>query len=189
MFFARYCGCLQLKLISVVKTVYPLNLTFYGDRLMIKFTTLHILYFILTILAANPASQNDTASKDIRATWDQFIESWESNNAESCASFYTQNGINIPSGFEINRGLADIESFYRSLFDANQSSTYRHSIHDLQVFGDHAIEYGEFRVDWIPIDGDNWTYHARSLTHWKKVDTGEWKIEKIMYNSPPASDP
>lgn len=156
---------------------------------MIKITTLHILYFILSILAADSAFQHNIASEEIRATWNQFIESWESKDAESCAAFYTENGMNIPSGFEINRGLTDIESFYRSLFDANQGSTYRHTIHDLQVFGNHAIEYGEFRVDWTPIEGDNWTYHARSLTHWTKVDSGEWKIEKIMFNSPPVSDP
>lgn len=156
---------------------------------MMKFTTFHILYFILTMLTANTALQHNTESDEIRATWDQFIESWELKDAKSCAAFYTENGMNIPSGFEINRGLTDIESFYRSLFDGNQSSTYTHTIQDLQVLGNHAIEYGEFRVNWIPIEGENWTFHARSLTHWTKIDTGEWKIEKIMYNSPPVSDP
>ena len=153
---------------------------------MIKFVTLQLLLITFTIFGAKLTIKHDTASNEIRATWDEFIESWEMKGADRCAAFYTENGLNIPSGLEENKGRTNIASFYRSLFDSNISSTYHHTILDIQVFENHAIEYGEFRVDWVPIEGNDWSFHARSLTHWIKAETGEWKIEKILYNSPPS---
>ncbi|REL24281.1 nuclear transport factor 2 family protein [Rhodohalobacter sp. SW132] len=150
---------------------------------MVKSTLLFISLLVFTTSFSYKSSQNNEAPAEIHQTWDQFIEKWEANDAAACAAFYTENGMNIPPGFEISHGRNEIESFYRSLFDANHTSTYHHSILDLNVFGDQAVEYGEFTVEWEPIEGDNWTFHARSLTHWVKNENGEWKIEKFIFNT------
>ena len=140
---------------------------------------------ILSACQADTQHNQDDVLSEIRANWDQFIEYWEAGNAAGCVSFYSESGINVPNTMEANRGRSEIESFYESLFNLKQSSEYTHTITDLYVDGDSAIELGEFRVAWVSNDGDEWTYHARSLTHWKRTSSGEWKIEKFLFNAPP----
>ncbi len=145
---------------------------------------------LIIVLSALPLIEDSgekiqSDENQIRLRWDQFISYWEAGDAAACASFYTVSGINIPNAFEANKGREAIEQFYTFLFSNNQSSVYTHTTHDLQVFGNNAVEYGEFRVDWITNEGSPWAYQARVLAHWKKNSDGEWEIEKLLFNLPP----
>lgn len=129
----------------------------------------------------NPAS-------DISALWNQFIESWEAEEAGECASIYHADGLNIPDEYRVNSGVSEIEKFYTVLFADNQSSTYKHRMESLHFNGDMAVEYATFYVDWISNEGKEWSYNARALIHWKKDENGSWKIKTMLYNTPPESD-
>lgn len=120
----------------------------------------------------------------IRKNWDQFINAWESEDATACASFYTDEGINVPPSAKANEGKKAIESFYKFLFDNNISSKYTHTIIDIDGDESQVIEYGKFSVDWMRNDSTEWTYYARTMTQWIN-DNGTWKIDKFLFNNPP----
>lgn len=156
------------------------------NRANIHLTFLVVISFILNscVNISDPVHETSLA---IRNNWDEFIKHWENQDASSCAGFYHENGINIPNGFRKNIGREGIEKFYELLFKANGFSKYEHNILSMSVAGDHAIELGEFKVDWFGNENNKWTYHARSLTHWEKDKDGIWKIRTFMFNHPPST--
>ncbi len=148
--------------------------------------TLSGLFIIIIISSCQP--QQIDVEKDVKPTirknWDQFIESWESEDASACAAFYTENGINIPPSANENNGRSAIEEFYKFLFDNNQSSEYQHEILALSGNNEALVEYGKFQVEWTRNDSTIWTYYARTMTHWVNEE-GNWRINKFIFNNPP----
>ncbi|MDW3649748.1 MAG: SgcJ/EcaC family oxidoreductase [Bacteroidia bacterium] len=130
----------------------------------------------------NPEEYQIKSRKEIRATWDQFIQAWEAEDAKKLMTFYTIDGINIPPNSDIKMGRASIQEFYETLFGMNIRSDYEHSIDQIQIIDQHAIEQGHFQVNWVRNDSTDWVFDARSMTHWIKDQDGDWKIQEFMFN-------
>lgn len=130
----------------------------------------------------------ENPESEIRELWNQFSQSWESEDASACASIYHADGLNIPDEFRVNSGVTEIEEFYSSLFVENQPTAYRHRMESLHFDGDMAVEYAAFRVEWISNEGEDWTYDARALIHWKKVENVGWRIKSMLFNNPPVDE-
>ena len=129
----------------------------------------------------------DSAQQKINDQWALFVKAWESEDAEGCAQFYFKDALNIPPNAPIKNGRKAVQDFYQFLFDNNLKSDYTHTVNSVDVGGDQIIELGEFQVDWVRNDSTSWTFNARSMTHWKKDESGNWLIQKFMYNNPPES--
>ncbi|MBE0661246.1 MAG: DUF4440 domain-containing protein [Bacteroidales bacterium] len=148
-----------------------------------------LLSSILVISSCFP--EPDTkheATLAIRNNWDSFINHWETQDAAGCASFFSEDGYNVPDEFRTLKGRSEIESFYNTLFSGSQSSKYVHNILSVSVTGDDAIELGEFTVDWLSNEGEAWTYKARSIAHWQKDENENWKIKGFLFNKPAADN-
>ena len=154
--------------------------------------TIVLILFIQVMVSctgqASKAVDIENPSAEISALWSQFIESWEAEDAAACASLYHTEGLNIPNEYRVNSGPAEIEEFYAALFANNQSGIYRHRMESLHFFGDSAVEYATFQVDWIANGGEMWSYNARALVHWKKDGNSIWKIKTMLFNTPPSAD-
>lgn len=136
---------------------------------------------------SQPVEAVSDPTDEIRRIWAGFVSNWEAGDARACAAVYAENAINIPPGFGVNQGRQAIGDFYEFLFAANPGRRYSHTVHSVSYSGNMAVELGEFRADWITADGEEWTYHARSLTHWEKDASGKWKIRSLLFNQPPES--
>ena len=123
----------------------------------------------------------------IEQQWENFVLNWNNMNPDETVAIYTENAILIPPDMEILRGRDSIQEFYAGLFSMNRSANYVNSTKSIEISGNQAIEFGEFKVDWISEDGRSWTYHARVLVHWTR-QSGNWRIEKLMFNSPPSGE-
>jgi uncharacterized protein (TIGR02246 family) len=155
---------------------------------MLRFRNSSYLFvcFLLIITECTIASEKSPSPQvEIQMAWQQFIEAWETGDAEACASFYHDDALNIPPGFQIFSGKDAITSFYAMLFDENQSSKYTHNTESLSFSGDLAIEHANFTVDWVNNSGAEWTFNARALVHWQKNDEGNWLIKNFLFNNPP----
>ncbi|MEL6251067.1 MAG: SgcJ/EcaC family oxidoreductase [Bacteroidota bacterium] len=154
------------------------------NRLLIALTTCLILASCSESKEFNPEEYQIQSRKEIRATWDLFKQAWEAEDAKKLMTFYTIDGINIPPDSDIKMGRAAIQDFYETLFDVNISSSYDHSIDQIQVIDQHAIEQGHFKVNWVREDSTDWVFDARSMTHWIKDQDGDWKIQEFIFNRP-----
>lgn len=114
--------------------------------------------------------------------WQDFITAWENEDAAACAAFYHAGALNVPNAMPVNNGRDSIESFYLSLFEANMSSQYNHQTESISFSENLAVEYANFSVDWVTNEGEEWTYRARALIHWRKDDNGDWLIQHFVYN-------
>lgn len=130
-------------------------------------------------LFAQTTSEN---KESIEQIWKKFTTAWENQDAEVCAGFYLNNGVNIPPDLPINSGSKAIADFYEMLFKAHLSSEYKHTIIDLHQNGDELVERGAFSVNWIRNDGSAWKFKARSLTHWVNDANGDWRIKTLIFN-------
>lgn len=148
-----------------------------------------IVYMLMSCTPQVEQNSEDIQQKslqEITATWEGFAQSWEAEDAKKLMTYYTVDGINIPPASSIKMGRAAIKEFYETLFSANLKSEYSHSIDQIQIFGEHAVEQGHFSVDWMRNDSTSWVFDARSLTHWVKNQEGEWKIQEFIFNRPPS---
>ena len=149
-----------------------------------------IVIILALVLIQACAEQHHTPidpSDELRTNWDEFIVAWEAEDAEKCAQLYLEDGINIPNEAKENKGKEEIKAFYEFLFGMNRSSKYRHKINSVSYTESQATEYGNFEVDWVRNDSTEWTYKARSVTHWTKTDEGDWKIALFLFNKPPEN--
>jgi len=134
---------------------------------------------------SSPPATSENVRSEIEKLWEAFSDNWENENAGACAALYAPDGLNVPPQMDSNKGREAIEKFYQSLFDNNLGSEYTHTTKTLTSFGDHAVEYGEFAVNWLSNDSTSWTYNARAMVHWTKSETGEWLIETLLFNQVP----
>lgn len=130
--------------------------------------------------------ETNVLKADFEQKWSEFIQKWEAEDAVGCSEFHSENGINAPPNANVNDGKKEIAAFYGFLFNSHLKSNYSHKIVSLDTYGNQAIEYGEFEVNWTTNDSLDWTLNARSLTHWKQGEKGDWKIEKIIFNKAPS---
>jgi len=158
------------------------------NEFMIRVFVFGFLVSIVLSTCAEPVAQvsDEQFTSEIRATWDAFIDNWERENAATCATFYMEDGVNIPPGFKSNEGRKEVEDFYDFLFSNNQSSRYTHNIESIDILNDSSlVERGNFRVDWVRNDSTEWSYKARAVTSWKKDSEGNWKVALFVFNNPP----
>ena len=154
--------------------------------------TINILILIAALLGcAQPVENNqpEDMTDVLSEKWQGFIDAWESENAKACASFYSEDGINIGPDSPIRTGHQEIAEFYDFLFSNHQSSKYKHEILQLDRSGNHAFEIGKFTVNWVRNDSTKWTFQARSATHWVQNEAGDWKMQSVLFNQPPVPTP
>ena len=125
----------------------------------------------------------------IQQNWDQFIENWNALSTEGCISIYTNDAVVIAPEMHPATGKEAIAEFYNFLFTSNKSADYTHRTESITIEGNQAIEYGNFSVDWLSNEDQPWTYHARVMVHWVKDPSESWKIQRLLFNNPPAPAP
>lgn len=151
-----------------------------------------VLIWILTLIVISGCMQDQSYSEEevaseLRNQWNTFIAHWEAEEADEMVAMYTEDAVHIPPSMEINSGRDKIYDFYSMLFANNLSSAYEHDILGIQHEGNSAIEQGSFTVNWVRNDSTEWTFRARSLTHWMRNEEGTWQIKSFIFNLPPGS--
>ena len=151
------------------------------------------IFIFFSIVISGCAEQSRQESMDvtseIRKQWDRFISYWEKEEVDKLAQMYSGDGVNVPPALKANIGRVEIAAFYEMLFSNHISSKYEHNIRTLYHETDNAIEYGDFNVEWIRNDSTEWTFKARSVTHWGRNSEDEWEIKLFLFNNPPDESP
>lgn len=146
------------------------------------------LFFLLLIAACTSKPQNgerQDIKPEILESWQSFISAWENEDARGCAEHYLPDGKNIAPESPVRGSRDEIAKFYDFLFSNHLESDYQHEILELTHADGQAFEIGAFQVDWTRNDSTQWTFNARSSTHWIKDVEGNWKIKSFMFNLPP----
>jgi len=149
------------------------------------------LIAMLAYLSCNqPAANNETEDVTgiIQAKWEQFIDNWQAENADSCILIYHDDVTLIPLNNAEIRSSNDVAGFYQSLFDAHLPSRYIHNSLSINSDKNIAVERADFSVYWTTLDNTPWTFEARMMALWQKDNEGEWKIKTIIFTGVPEKD-
>jgi uncharacterized protein (TIGR02246 family) len=151
------------------------------------FSTIIIL-FTTFFLGYQDISAQTEDYEQIQQNWRQFIENWNAMNTNGCVAIYADDAIVIPPEMQPANGKEAIAEFYDFLFASNKSANYSHNTESITIEGNQAIEYGNFSVDWISNEDIEWTFRARVMAHWVKDSSENWRIRKLLFNTPPAQN-
>lgn len=119
---------------------------------------------------------------DIHAVIHSLAETFEAvfgrGDAAGVADFYTDNGMLLPSGFDLVQGKRGIEAFWQGAMDMGVKNA-KIDILEVEQHGDTAIEISKFTLR----DADDQVMdHGKGVVIWKYED-GSWKMHRDIWNS------
>jgi ketosteroid isomerase-like protein len=151
----------------------------------LKQTTFYLLAILILLVFTSCSSNSiQEAEFEIDKLWSEFEVNWNQMNSTETVSIYAEDAVLIPASMVELSGKSSIENFYGSLFSSNRSANYTHTTQSLDVWKESAVESGVFEVEWITNEGEEWTFSARVMIHWERIND-EWKIRRLMFNQPP----
>jgi|SRR5438128_701296 len=141
-----------------------------------------LLSILFTACATYTTSSND-ADTYIRSAEPRFITAFNAGNADSVASFYTDDAVLLIPNAPIARGNAAIRDAYRGAFSAMRP-TLNFAPDRIVQSGDVAYEYGHYTMQ-MGSTNDQGNY----ITVWRRQPNGDWKMVEDSVNSslPPAA--
>ncbi len=138
---------------------------------------------------ASSAPVDEGAVRKSIATMDsQFAVAFNSGDAKTAASFYTDDAVSRPPNQEPESGRAAIEQGFGGMFKSvGKVSDFKLDQKDLDVFADHAIEIGAYSLSFTPAGATAaMKDHGSYLNYWKKQPDGSWKISRdVIVSSEP----
>lgn len=113
--------------------------------------------------------------QEIRAVLDRFVESWNAHDAEQAALVYTDPHFDVNATPQEERRQTTIEKFteYYNEFDTSISVTSD----EILVFGNHAVQRGEFVLTSTPRKGGETEVVTRRYVEVLRKDAaGHWAV-------------
>ncbi|MUP46246.1 nuclear transport factor 2 family protein [Gramella sp. BOM4] len=134
-----------------------------------------ILLLAVLVYAINMNAQS--AKSSIEANAKAMQEAMENGDAEKFGSFFAEDAMFKPSGYEVIKGRQGIVSAHKPM--AGSGMKLEIKTDEILDFGDYAHEMGSYKVyspDGQVVD------HGSYSTLWKKTDNG-WMIYRDVVST------
>jgi len=145
-----------------------------------------LLTFIISVCYACTSEKKINYSVEIetiRGISLDIVKAWNEGDYEGFIKYMDENAILLPQNTASMKGFEAISKLYTESFK-NMSFEVDASIDEVQVFGDYAYEIGIWKGSINPKDGSNpISFNNKTITIYKRLTDGSWKIYRWMYNS------
>jgi ketosteroid isomerase-like protein len=139
---------------------------------------------LLALAAAceRPAPPPDPA-EGIDALREGWVTHYNLHHPDMVAALYTSDAVVLNANQRVDEGRAAIEAGLELDMAGSPRATL--TTGDRMIFGDHAVEWGTYRVDATGPDGDPMSFSGAYLVLPRREE-GEWRIQGIItnYDSP-----
>ena len=142
---------------------------------MKKLLTVLAIWILMPVvsLAAEPRSH-------IEEVLAEFMAAFNSGDAATMASHYTEDGALFPPGADRVDGRAAIEAFWQGAIDSGMTFVELNTI-EVDARGDLAAEVGEFILN-VPGDDGSTNISGQYIVTWKR--TGHtWQLHRDIWNT------
>jgi ketosteroid isomerase-like protein len=147
-----------------------------------KITNAHSDYLSVVLLIVLLFSGCTNAPTDVKSEIEKvnesFIAAYNSGDAKTLATNYTENAKLYPSNSEAVEGPQAIEGFWNAVMKMGIKSAQLETT-KAEKIGNIAIEEGRYKLF---VEGDVVVDQGKYLVTWEKVD-GQWKITKDIWNT------
>lgn len=124
---------------------------------------------------ATSQTKIDTAIQDLAR---QFGTALQQCSAVDIANFYTNDGMLLPSGFDIIKGRQEIKSFWQDAINMGIRNI-RFDLVELEQHGDTAIEISKYT---LTNEDEEVMERGKGMVIWKNNDN-RWMIHRDIWNS------
>ena len=116
--------------------------------------------------------------EEIRNANDRFERFFVDRDAPGMASLYTNDGMLLPPGADVQSGKQAIQAFWQMVMDMGVKTARLETL-EVEDNGEIAIEVGRYNLrcaEGQVID------HGKYIVAWKK-DMGQWKLSRDIWNT------
>jgi uncharacterized protein (TIGR02246 family) len=117
-------------------------------------------------------------SAEIQAADDRFGEAFAAGDAETVASYYTENGQLLPPNSEIVSGKAAIQGFWQSVMEMGVARAELTTV-EAEGLGDTAWEVGRYELYTAAGDAID---KGKYVVVWMRTEDG-WRLHRDIWNS------
>jgi uncharacterized protein (TIGR02246 family) len=138
--------------------------------------------------SASPPADEAAIRKSIATEDSAFAVAFNNGDANTAASFYSDDAVSRAPNQEPASGKAAITQGYTGLFKTvGKVSDFKIEQKDLDVFADHAVEIGAYSFHFTPVGAKApMSDHGSYMNYWKKQADGSWKIYRdVIVSSEP----
>ena len=125
----------------------------------------------MTTLSTNTHAMIHALAENIKSVFRQ-------GDAAGIASFYSDDGMLLPTGFDFIQGKQDIETFWQDAINMGIKDIDLDII-ELDQHDDTIIEMSRYRLS---DENDQLVDHGKGMVIWK-FEAGSWKIHRDIWNS------
>jgi uncharacterized protein (TIGR02246 family) len=130
--------------------------------------------------SVDKAQHEEAVRKAINQHWSQYIEKWEQGDATAMAAMSTEDGINMPSLNETQRGRAEIEAFYASFLAPNKFKIVSQITEEVFVHDNMAYEFGTIEFIIQSQNSPMEPVKGRYISVFKQQPDGTWKVHRWL---------
>ncbi|HVJ39488.1 MAG TPA: nuclear transport factor 2 family protein [Stenotrophomonas sp.] len=91
---------------------------------------------------------------------------WRAGDAGALTAHYAADAVLMPEHSAVRRGDDEVGSYYAALFDALQVQAYRRTSHDVVVYGDHAVQTGNYELAFAADGGARTEFKGKFMALW-----------------------
>jgi uncharacterized protein (TIGR02246 family) len=131
----------------------------------------------LTAAAADPAQIRQVIEQNNA----RLIATFVAGDAAAAAAMFDEDAVLMLPGIPMLTGKAAIEPALAGAFAVVKYRSVTAHIHDVQFFGDYALETGTSQFTY-EVDGQTIVDQGKYVVGWKRQPGGEWKIHRDVSN-------
>jgi ketosteroid isomerase-like protein len=119
-------------------------------------------------------------ARQLEENWNGFIVAFNQKDIDKVMSFLTEDYINMPAA-NWTQDYEGSKELFLSMMNDNIIETNTYEQGEVFVHPDMAYEFGEIYMVLVSkTTGDTVINNPRTLTVWKKMDDGSWKLHRWM---------
>lgn len=133
--------------------------------------------------ASSVAANDDPAGvrRAIEANNARLIRTFLDGDAAAAASLFTEDAMLLFPGMEMLTGRAAIQQAFAGIFGVVRYTEVVANVHEVQVFGDYALEVGTSRFTY-QAGGQTFVERGKYMVAWKRQPAGNWLIHRDVSN-------
>ncbi|MGQ8337028.1 YybH family protein [Sunxiuqinia sp. A32] len=144
----------------------------------VSFTKQLFFLFLSLLIVGGCAQKPVDVSAEIQSANDQFVEAYQSGDAQAVADRYTADAKVYPENSDVVQGTEAIAEFWAGAISMGVTEVMLQTVSATR-YGNMAVEDGRYMLH---LEGGQMVDQGKYVVTWEMVD-GQWKISKDIWNS------
>jgi ketosteroid isomerase-like protein len=125
-----------------------------------------LLFGLLALPGLASAEESPSLTQRLHRANAGIDAAWRAGNATSLQAHYAADAVLMPEHSAARRGDDEIGDYYAALFGASRVQAYRRTSHDVVMFGDQAVQTGNYELAFATGDAPRTEFKGKFMALW-----------------------